>query len=1194
MPDAGARPDPVPPERPPVSPSLPAPGGPAEPPRTAAGQPGAPAPDGPGAPVSPAPGPGGPEAPDPGGPETPDPLGTEAPGPLGTEAPGGGAPLAELVRRLREIGLDPDTEGLSDALWLARWARPVAVPEWEVPSPGPTGGPHQGPAVPPKGPDPGAADPDAAERPGRSRPAGPEGAGADRRAPLYPVPRPGAGQGRAAGRITGLPVGVPAAPALPAPLELQRALRPLQTYRSAAPPLRTELDETATAEHSARAGGLILPVYRAVVRGDARLQLVLEASPSMRVWERMFSELVQVFGQLGAFRDIQVSHLHTGPDGEAAVSRSPDAHTAPLHTADRLSDPTGRRITLLVSDCAGPLWRSGRAHRLLHQLSRQAPVAVLQPLPQRMWSRTRLPVTYGELSRGETLGGATALRLRTPAGTPAGGGRGALPVPVLPPEPVALGAWARLLAGIGAGPVAGAVGWVRADQRPAPESRPGRRPTPVERVSRFQSVASPGAARLAVFLAAAPLCLPVMQLVQRTMLPDSGPSELAEVLLGGLVTRAREDRAAQAADGTQWYEMEPEVQDALLDTLGRDEALLVLKHCSEYIEQRFGKGGPNFPALALAQLGDGGSGRPYTPPGARYPARGGDNGDATLVPQPFAEVAARVLERFMPLPEQFRLYGGRPAAERPGERRAHQAVGRARALLARFDAEGMVQDLIDAVQLLRGATGHEEPAGADPELWAEYANCTLRLWEVQGGGADLLREAETAAERAVAHPHALRERAVVARVLRAAATDRRRHGDPAGALDLLRRADREYAVACGAPDLGQREALRLTLERVGALEAQWRLGGDSALLQGAVGMLEAFADAWPDRRHRPSELPLAHGRILLRLAEATTDPEQARGYAEQASRSLRDALAAEPGADAGAADRVPVQLDLVDALLQAGGALDEAQDRIDEALRATRKRAQRAALRLRAGRVRVARYAETGDPRELQEAAAAFAAAAAETPRDDPGYPRVLAEWGEALLRRAGSDRADDRAREVLSQAVRVLRDCRRETPAGHPETGYRLLLLGRALILRFRLRGDRVDLREAEHLFGLAADEAGDPMLTARCLLDLGRTQYEAYRSLGRPTRLDEAVDAFRAAAESAREAEAAARTERGRQEASVLGAQAHHWRGMSFEAAARPRAAREAYRAARAEWSRLPDGTLVTDGPTARDTADRLAVLG
>ncbi|MFE4961767.1 SAV_2336 N-terminal domain-related protein [Streptomyces sp. NPDC056660] len=1112
----------------------------------------------------------------------------------GGPEPGGvadGDPVAELVRRLREVGLDPDTEGLSDALWLARWARPAVEAAEEQVVPGPGGRLPKGSVVPPKDPQ---GDPSAtggARRPPRPAPVASEAGGADRRASLYPVPQQhGAGHGRAAGRIAGLPVGVPAAPALPAPLELQRALRPLQAYRSAAPPLRTELDETRTAEHSARAGGLILPVYRAVTRGDARLQLVLEASPSMRVWDRMFTELVQVFGQLGAFRDIQISHLHTGPDGEPAVSRSADVRTAPLHTADRLSDPTGRRITVLISDCAGPLWHSGRAHRLLHHLSRQAPVAVLQPLPQRMWSRTQLPVTYGELSRGETLGGATALRVRTPAGTPSGGPRGAVPVPVLPPEPVALGAWARLLSGVGAGPVAGAVGWVRVDQPPAQAVRAGRPPSPIERVSRFQSAASPSAGRLAVYLAAAPLSLPVMQLVQRTMLPDSGPSELAEVLLGGLVTRAREEYVDQDTDGTQWYEMAPEIQEALLSALGRDEALLVLKHCSEYIEQHFGKGGPNFPALALAQLGDGGSGRPYTPPGTGYPARNGDNGDATLVPQPFAEVAARVLERFMPLPEQFRLYGTRDTAVRPGEHRTHQTVDRARALLARFDTEGMVQDLIDAVQLLRGATGHEQPVGADPELWAEYAHCTLRLWEVQGG-AELLREAEEAAERAVAHPHARRERAVLAQVLRAAATDRRRHGDRSGALDLLRRADREYAVACGAPDLDQREALRLTLERVGALEAQWSLGGDSALLQSAVGMLEAFADAWPDRRHRPPELPRAHGRILLRLSGATTDPEQARGYAEQASRSLRDALEAAPETP----DRVRVRLDLVDALLCAGASLDEAQDLLDEALAVTRKRGQRSALHLRAGRVRVARYAETGDPRELQDAANAFASAAAEMPRDDPAYSQVLAEWGEALLRRADSE-TGDRAWAPLSQAIRVLRDCRRETSTGNRELGLRLLLLGRALILRYRLRGDRVDLREAEYLFGLAATAAtaaDGPLLAARCRLELGQAQYEAYRSLGRPTRLDEAVDAFRLAAESAREAEAEARTERRRQEAVVLGAQAHHWRGMSYEAAARPRAAREAYRAARAEWSRLPEGTLGTGEPTADDTAERLAEL-
>ncbi|GLJ93914.1 hypothetical protein GCM10017589_65320 [Streptomyces poonensis] len=779
----------------------------------------------------------------------------------------------------------------------------------------------------------------------------------------------------------------------------------------------------------------------------------------------------------------------------------------------------------------------------------------------------------------------------------------------------------------------------------------GPRPSAPALVSRFRRTASPAAGRLAVYLAAAPLCLPVMQLVQRTMLPGSGPSELAEVLLSGLLTRAGEDHGT---DGGQWYEFAPGVQEALLSPLGRDEAMLVLKHCSEYIEQRFGKGGPNFPALALAQLGDSGSGRPYTPGtglpgGAEDELPGGDGtsmdsggtaadevtgfnamngmngmnamagigGGPAPVPQPFAEVAARVLERFMPLPEHLALYGSRERTDPAEERPTHPAVTRARDLVARFGHEGMVQDLIDAVQFLRGATEHLRPEQRDAELWAEYAHCLLRLWEVQGG-AELLREAETAAERAVAHPGAVRERAVLARVLRAAATDRRRHGDRRGALDLLRRADREYAVACAAPDLDDDEALGLSLERVCALETQWRLGGDSALLQGAVGMLEAFADAWPDQGGRPPELPLAHGRVLLRLSGATADPEQARLYAEQAARSLRTALESRPDgvpddvpgpaapttapAAAGPAtptapaqaprERVRVLLELADALLGAGGSLDEAAARVEEGLSLTREQGPRASLLVRAGRVHVARYAESGDPRELRDAAGRFEEAAHRMPRDAPAHADVLAEWGEVLLRAAALE-TGARAHEPLSRAIRVLRDCRTETPAGGSRLAHRLLLLGRALMLRYRARGDRVDLREAEYLFGLAAADADDPLLAARCWLELGQAHFEAYLSLGRPARLDEAVDAFRHAAESAREAEETAETDRRRQEAVELGAQAHHWRGMSYEAAARPRAAREAYRSARAEWSRLPDGTVGTGEPTARQTAQRLAEL-
>ncbi|MFD3653966.1 SAV_2336 N-terminal domain-related protein [Streptomyces sp. NPDC058620] len=1118
-------------------------------------------------------------------------------GPDGGPERSDGHLLTALVARLREGGLDPDAEQLCDALWLARWTQvPGASPDG-------AGGPDAHSALPggaaATGPDVSAADRARASgsSPGDGAPEQPEPTGADRRIALYPVPHgpPAADRGHSggaaprAGRGAGasaLPLGVPAAPALPGLLELQRSLRPLQRYRPAARPLRTTLDEVGTAELSARAGGLIIPVFRGVARADALLQFVMDASSSMRVWDRMFTEFQQIFSQLGAFRDVQVRYLHQGPDGAPAVSRSLDPGAAPLNSAERLSDPTGRRVTVLVSDCAGPVWHSGQAHRLLHHLARQAPTAVLQPLPQRMWNRTGLPVTYGVLSRGEGSAGAM-IKVAGDAGALPKAQDGALAVPVLPPVAGALAAWAGLLAGTGGGRISGAVGWVRADQPAAAPARTGSRPSSLQLVSRFRSAASPAAGQLAVYLAAAPLHLPVMQLVQRTMLPDSGPSELAEVLLSGLLTRSRDD----TAEGGQWYEFTPGVQEALLGPLGRDEALLVLKHCSEYIEQRFGKAGPNFPALALAQLGDARTGSAYRTgrltggePDADTDADGDGENGGSRAPHPFAEVAARVLERFMPLPEQFAYYGERRRGRHDPDPTTATAVVRARALLRQFESDSMVQYLIDAVQLLRGATYRDQVSVSDPELWAEYARCLLRLWEVQGG-SELLRESEDAAERAAAHPGAVRERAVLAKVLHAAADDRRRRGDRRGALDLLRRADREYTVACAAPGLDPAEALRLTLERVRALEAQWRLGGDTALLQAAVGMLEAFADVWPDQENRPTSLVLTHGRVLLRLTGATTDTEQSRVYARQAARSLRKAFAPS-GAQHTTGTQVRILLDLVDALLSCGDAPDEAATLIEQALETVREQRMRALLQARAGRVHVARYEQSGDPAELVTAADWFTRAARGVPRDSQDHADLLAEWGNALLRRA--QLPDGRA--YIGSAVRVLRDCRTETAAGSPRQADRLLALGRAVMLRHRATEDRVDLREAEHLFGLAAREARDPLMAARCWLELGRSHLDAHRVLQRPARLDEAAEAFRDAAESARTAEAELEGPQERAQAVELGATANHWRGMTYEEAGRPRAARDAYRAARQEWRKLPDG----GGASGESTEGRLLALG
>ncbi|MDJ0342500.1 SAV_2336 N-terminal domain-related protein, partial [Streptomyces sp. PH10-H1] len=877
-------------------------------------------------------------------------------------------PLAEVIERLRGAGLDPDFGELADALWLARWSQPAgygAGPgEWaDGPRPAHRAAEPDGTGLPdrpgsPAGEDQGPAEGAGAES-GHSG-GGPTGGSVA----LYPGERGAGGEHGSVLPGGAISIGVPEAPALPGLLELQRALRPLQRYHSAAPPIRSELDESATAERSARAGGMLVPVFRSVSRGDASLQLLMDASSSMYVWERMLSEFEQVFGQLGAFRDVHVQYLHQAPDGGAAVSRRFEPGAAVLRSADQLSDPTGRQVTVLVSDCAGPLWRSGEAHRLLYRLSRHAPVAVLQPLPQRLWSRTRLPTSYGLLMRGQGPGRSASLRFEGEGGTER---PGMVPIPVLPPTAAALGAWARLLSGTGTGPVPAAVGWVRVDQPAAPPSRPRRPLAPAELVARFRSAASPGAAQLAVYLAAAPLYLPVMQLVQRTMLPDSGPAELSEVLLSGLLSRMGSGGSGVSgmetpAYGTvigdvpavrppaQWYEFAEGVQDVLLGPLGRDEALLVLKHCSEYVEQRFGLGGPNFPALAIAQLADGRGDEP-APGRMAGPAGSGADDSARRAAQPFAQVAAKVLERFIPLSSVTEQAVGAGT----GAPRTEAALERARVLVERFESDGMVQSLLDAVQLLRRATAAGLPTEADPELWSELARNLLRMWRLQGGAA-LLREAQDAAETAAASPGAVRARAVLARVLHAAAADLRALGQRTAALDLLRRADREFTGAGAAADLEPDEELRITLQRAEVLEEQWRLSGDTGPLQETIGMLEAFSDGRPwagDDVPQPAGLSLARGRALLMLAGTAEDAERSRVYAGQAAESLEYACAALVSESARPEDRIRAELLLIDALLLAGGRLEQAGARVARALEEVREQPLRAEVLVRSGRLRV-------------------------------------------------------------------------------------------------------------------------------------------------------------------------------------------------------------------------------------------------
>ena len=113
-----------------------------------------------------------------------------------------------------------------------------------------------------------------------------------------------------------------------------------------------------------------------------------------------------------------------------------------------------------------------------------------------------------------------------------------------------------------------------------------RATNPRDAIMSFRAVSSALAFRLAGLLSAAPLRLPVMRLVQRTLLPQSHQVHLAEVFLGGLI------QAIGPVEGTDPdfvdYDFLPGVRDLLLDTSFAREAIQVQRTVSLYMEERFG------------------------------------------------------------------------------------------------------------------------------------------------------------------------------------------------------------------------------------------------------------------------------------------------------------------------------------------------------------------------------------------------------------------------------------------------------------------------------------------------------------------------------------------------------------------------------------------------------------------------------
>ena len=656
----------------------------------------------------------------------------------------------------------------------------------------------------------------------------------------------------------------------------------------------------------------------------------------------------------------------------------------------------------------------------------------------------------------------------------------------------------------------------------------------------FRNTASPGALDLAVHLAVVPLLLPVIHLVQEAMLPDTGSMELAEVLLSGLLTRLPEEDELDAEgcrrsrlQGPR-YTFAPGVRELLLQSLDQGAAVLILKHLSAYVAQRFGRGTRNFAAVAVAQL----TGRAEAERAGRERGGTAEDGaepdEAEDGDEMFATIPAEVVRFYLP------------------EQTAADQVAETERLLCQWRAQGDIQLLHRARSVGEAARAADRDSTRARLLLGRVLHALAGSAAVRRspqGPEPLLRDAAGTADRRRA-----RRAAGARRCGALAVAGARRH--PASA------ACRRTAAFAGGPH----QAAGNTADPAPPPEAERtrKLGLGRVLL--------ALASIAPEHRHRAAPEAVSELReasdMLADGAPGSSDPTSATSQAGPAP-----ARSAPPGGqtsdsrtrDETRAQRCGVLLDLASALRLSGAPPPERLDVLEEAGALA---GERSGLRLRCARERARVLRET---RDWEAAAEAYTQAERLSERDSAQRGELLIEWGEMLLTEMGD----------LGRAEGLLREALTRAPSGSPAVAKAALLLGRVLLLRYERESFLPDLYEGCHLLEQAARQGADAEARAQAWLRRGRAR--GFFPAAAP-------ESQQAAAEFSKALEELATS---RERGSVTAARALHGRAEFHRSQGRREEALADYRAAEAEWQLLAGQLADIPWAEVRDTRDRGAEL-
>jgi hypothetical protein len=398
---------------------------------------------------------------------------------------------------------------------------------------------------------------------------------------------------------SGLRFKVPDAPALREPLKLAGALKPLMRRL----PTGTDLvlDEEATIERIA-AEGIWLPVLRPTLEPWLDLELVVEEGISMQIWRQAIADLERLLKNYGIFRDVRVWGLLTDDHEQVRIRRGigSQAKGQSLRSPAELVDPTGRRLILVVSDCVSLLWRNGKLTAVLELWTKQGSMAIVQMLPKWLWKRTALGRASEVLLQGLLPGDFNQQLMvrQVSLWEDLEEVRGAK-VPVFSLEVERVAIWAQMLSGRSVW----ATGYlfkledIAVSQAESLFNLNSGDLTAEDRVQGFRVTASPVARKLAGLLAAAPMIsLPIVRLIQETLLRESQQVHVAEVFLGGLL-KPLSVVDLEVNPNDVLYEFMDGVRDLLFDSVPSGYVLNVVDEVSKYVAKRVGLSLQDFAAV---------------------------------------------------------------------------------------------------------------------------------------------------------------------------------------------------------------------------------------------------------------------------------------------------------------------------------------------------------------------------------------------------------------------------------------------------------------------------------------------------------------------------------------------------------------------------------------------------------------------